>query len=239
MARARNKTVVSQRDVRQIPSFVHSEFQPKTYCMWCRNSGTQYVCQRECSVSPILNQDNYNDLTTEWTNFKYRGEGWSPASGPCCDDCLDAAFNRKQSPWAHRQEVITSEPQASCREQSKGVKVFVVYSWTLLCNWLSRVRQNLLPSQRKTDQWQGVEFEAEGFLEVRIVLSRHGAIQHMEIDFPSDITISVLKLELATLIDVPPDAQLWFYQAELIDETKTLDELRVDIGAIIEVKCVN
>ena len=38
-------------------------------------------------------------------------------------------------------------------------------------------------------------------------------------------------------IDVPAEAQLWFYQAQQVDETKTLDQLKVDIGAILEVKC--
>lgn len=46
----------------------------------------------------------------------------------------------------------------------------------------------------------GVQPEAEGFLEVQIVISRHGSMQHLEIDFPADIRIDLLKEELAALV---------------------------------------
>ena len=44
-------------------------------------------------------------------------------------------------------------------------------------------------------------------------------------------------IDVCHQIDVPAEAQLWFYQAQQVDETKTLDQLKVDIGAILEVKC--
>lgn len=46
----------------------------------------------------------------------------------------------------------------------------------------------------------GVQPEAEGFLEVQIVISHHGSMQHLEIDFPADIRIDLLKEELAALV---------------------------------------
>ena len=42
--------------------------------------------------------------------------------------------------------------------------------------------------------------EAEGFLEVKLVVSRQGAVQHMEVDFPTDVPVTALKAELALLV---------------------------------------
>lgn len=52
--------------------------------------------------------------------------------------------------------------------------------------------------------WHDVEYEAEGFLEVKVVVTRQGAMQHLEVDFPTDVPISLLKHELATLVSTGP-----------------------------------
>ena len=51
------------------------------------------------------------------------------------------------------------------------------------------------------------------------------------------LVIRSIVIDVCHQIDVPVEAQLWFYQAQQVDETKTLDQLKVDIGAILEVKC--
>ncbi|KAK7091481.1 uncharacterized protein [Littorina saxatilis] len=244
MVRSRtNRIVISQQDIRQtrqpepIPPTV-SNLSSSIFCTWCREDGRHFACLTEYSHPPDPESKSC-EAPHDWTKGS---EGWIPASGPCCEDCLEAAFERRrkaETGESHRE--LADEANTWCRERGQHVCHSLQRGWNQLRGWMERTKENLRQGHRmnEADRWCDVRFEAEGFLEVKVVVAREGAMQHLEVDFPTDVPVSMLKYELATLIDVPAEAQRWFYQAQQIDEAKTLDQLKVEIGGILEVKCQN
>ena len=91
-------------------------------------------------------------------------------------------------------------------------KIEQICPWdTLACCWDVKqpVNNFIIESNQKgkfnlccqqSSLWSNVSFEAEGFVEVKMVITKEGVMQHMEIDFPSDIPIRRLQFELATVV---------------------------------------
>ncbi|KAL8574943.1 hypothetical protein ACOMHN_052108 [Nucella lapillus] len=250
MVRARtNRVVMSQRDIRQTtgpepttqPAVAHN-IRSTLFCTWCRANGRQYACLGETPHASCVDAEGYIP-TQEWTSSAMNSEGWVPTSGPCCEDCLEAAFEQRGG--GSSTEVgklgrdLVVDVHTWCTVKGGSVRHSAQKGWKFLCGWLERAKQRWRPRNNGDVKvtWGEVTFEAEGYLEVKVVVSRDGVMQHLEIDLPSEVHISLLKTEMALLIDVNPEKQQWFYQAQPLDDSKTLDEQNVNIGAVIEVKC--
>lgn len=251
-----NRIVISQRDVRQTnhpdqpehddvsTSQPGSASTPGFYttrnCTWCKLEGRHYACLSESTHVHCEVCQQSTQSPPDWTASVTAMEGWAPASGPCCEDCLEVALEgRKKSEVGKQGRELADNVQSWCCDRSEELRYSLRLGWGHVRRWLERTKEKwrLRNVKEQNSAWDNVQYEAEGFLELKVLVTHEGAMQHLEVDFPTDVRISILKQELATLIDVPADTQTWYHLNEIVDETKTLDELHVDIGAIIEVKC--
>ncbi|XP_076457270.1 uncharacterized protein LOC143291303 [Babylonia areolata] len=225
----------------------HHAARPSLFCTWCRANGRQYACLAESSHAAVCVDAECLVPSQDWARSAMKSEGWVPTSGPCCEDCLEAAFQqqRRKAEVGRLGRDLVEEVHSWCLTKGGLVRHSAHKGWKALCGWLERAMQRWRPpspssapcSEEVKVGWGEVRYEAEGFLEVKVVVSRQGVMQHLEVDFPTEVNIVHLKAELATLIDVPASAQLWFYLGQAMDDDKTLEEHNVDIGGILEVKC--
>ena len=149
MVRARtSRIVVSQRDVRQTTQpeppqqGAVSHLRSTIFCTWCRDNGRHFACLVE---SPhVACEDSESDCAVpshDWTNSVMSGEGWVPTSGPCCEDCLEAAFERrKTSEGGPQGGDLVEGTRTWCRERGRCVRHSLQRGWNVFRGWLEQAR---------------------------------------------------------------------------------------------------
>lgn len=144
MVRARtSRIVVSQRDIRQTtqpqPSQqTVSHLQSTIFCTWCREDGRHFGCLVESSHATCEESDPAVP-SNEWTTSAMKSEGWVPASGPCCEDCLEAAFERqKKTEVEQRGKAWMEETQTWCQDRGRHVYYSLQQGWSTLRRWLEQ-----------------------------------------------------------------------------------------------------
>ena len=155
MVRARtNRVVMSQRDVRQTTQPDPSQpatanFRSSFFCTCCRANGRHYACLAESSYASCMDPECVVP-SDEWTNSSMNSEGWVPASGPCCEDCLEAAFERRRKAeggsgggGGRRGRDLMVGAGTWCVEQGERMQYTVLKGWNALLGWLGNARQRL------------------------------------------------------------------------------------------------
>ena len=143
-----NRVVMSQRDVRQTglnsdsSTSLHASTAAVTCCTWCRMEGRQYACLAESSHVHCEECREAALVNTDWTGSVKNNESWIPASGPCCEDCLEAAFERrKKSEFGKKGREVVDSVQNWCCERGVNVRQGVSLSWSRVKVWLEQAKE--------------------------------------------------------------------------------------------------
>ena len=157
MVRARtNRIVMSQRDIRQTtqpePSQqTVSHVRSTMFCTWCREDGRHFGCLVESS-QVICEESDAAVPSSDWTKSAMNSEGWVPASGPCCEDCLEAAFeSRKKSEVGQRGRALVEETQTWCWEKGQRVRLSLQQGWKALCRLVQLAKDRWTPKDDRCE----------------------------------------------------------------------------------------
>lgn len=148
MGKTRQRIVISQPDTLHIPLISESTEdnpQARTFCVMCRQSGKLFGCLTESS--DVYGADN-NCLPTK---THLTGDSWIPASGQCCDDCLELAFRQKKEGWFENEKRHTVSKQIQ-----KADTFFLEHFWKIFWGWIDKIKQWSF-AQEKVNQITGIE----------------------------------------------------------------------------------